>query len=81
MLTPTQSELGSSEEREEVESSKKGLPCLMKMMTPPLACLASVKKIPDREWVPPDRRSENPRIRREENKFRLDSWIQTRSTR
>ena len=37
MLTPTKSELGSSKEREEVESSEKDRSCLTKMMTPPLA--------------------------------------------
>ena len=45
------------------------------MMTPPLASVTSVKKIPDREWVPPDRRAENPGIRKEEDKLRLDFWI------
>ena len=45
------------------------------MMTPPLASATSVEKIPDREWVPWDRRAENPEIRKEEDKLRLDSWI------
>ena len=49
MLTSTQSEYGSSEEREEVESSEKDKPCLTKIMTPPLASVTSVEKIPDRE--------------------------------
>ena len=69
-----------SEEREEVESSEKDKLCLTKMMTPPLASVTSVEKIPDRKWVPSDRRAENPGIRKEEDKLRLDSWIQIRST-
>ena len=52
----------------------------MKMMTPPLASVISVEKIPDREWVPSDRRADNPGIRKEEDKLRLDSWIQIRET-
>ena len=67
-------------EREEVESSKKDKPCRTKMMTPPLACVASRERMPDREWVQSDRRAENPGIRKEEDKLRLDSWIQIRST-
>ena len=59
MLTLTQSVYGSSEEREEVESSEKDKPCMTKMMTPPLACVAS-KGMPDREWVRSDRSAENP---------------------
>ena len=50
------------------------------MMTPPLAFVTSVEKIPDREWLQSDRRAENPGIRKEEEKLRLDSWIQIRST-
>ena len=50
------------------------------MMTPPLAFVTSVVKIPDREWVLSDRRAENPEIRKEEDELRLDSWIQIRST-
>ena len=50
------------------------------MMTPPLASVTSVEKIPDREWVPSDRKAENPGIRKEEDKFRLDSWIPVRET-
>ena len=65
MLTPTKSELGSSEEREEAESSKKDKPHLTKMMTLPLEPVTLVKKILDREWVPTDRRDENPGIRKE----------------
>ena len=48
------------------------------MMAPPLASVTSVEKIPDRESVPSDRRAENPGIRKEEDKFKLDSWIQIR---
>ena len=44
------------------------------MMTAPLASVTSVEKIPDREWVPSDRRAENPEIWKEEDKFELDSW-------
>ena len=50
------------------------------MMTPPIASVTLVEKIPDRERVPSDRRAENPGIRKEEDKLRLDSWIQIRST-
>ena len=49
-------------------------------MTPSLASVTSVDKIPDREWVPSDYRAEIPGIRKEEDKLRLDSWIQIRST-
>ena len=48
------------------------------MMTPPLASVTSVEKIPDREWVPSDCKAENPGIRKEGDKLRLDSWIQIR---
>ena len=65
--------------RKEIESSEKDKPCLTKIMTPPLASV-TVKKIPDREWVPSDRRAENPGIRKEGDKLRLGSWIQIRST-
>ena len=51
------------------------------MMTPPIASVTSVEKIPDREWVASDRRAENTEIRKEEDKFGLDSWIQIRETR
>ena len=51
------------------------MPCLTKMMTWLLASATSVEKMPDREWVPSDRRAEkNPGIRKEEDKLRLDSW-------
>ena len=60
MLTLTLSEWGSSEEREEVESSEKDRPCLTKMKTPPLAWAASGERMPDREWVRSERRAENP---------------------
>ena len=63
----------------EVESSKKDKPCLTKMMTSPLACVASGERMPDREWVRSDRRAENPGIWKEEDELRLDSWIQIRS--
>ena len=49
------------------------------MMTPPLPSVTLVEKIPDREWVPSDRRAETPGIRKEEDKLRLDSWVQMRS--
>ena len=41
------------------------------MMTSPLACVASVEKILDREWVPSDRRAENQGIRKEEDKLKV----------
>ena len=63
-----------------MESSEKDKPCLTKMMTPPLACVASGKRMPDREWVRSERRVENPGIRKEEDELRLDSLIQIRST-
>ena len=47
------------------------------MMTPLLACVASGEKMSDREWVQSERRAE---IRKEEDKLKLDSWIQIRST-
>ena len=50
------------------------------MMTPPLASVTSVEKIPDREWVASDRRAENPEIQKEEDKFELASWVQIRET-
>ena len=50
------------------------------MMTPPIACVASGKKMPDREWVQSDRRTENPGIRKEEDELKLDYWIQIWST-
>ena len=65
--------MGSSEEREEVERSEKDRPCLKKMTTPPLACVASGEKMPDREWVRSERRAENPGIRKEEEELRLNS--------
>ena len=49
MLIPTKLEYGSSEEREEVESSDKDWPCLTKMTTPPLACVVSEERMPDRK--------------------------------
>ena len=49
-------------------------------MTLPLASVTLVEKIPDREWVPSDRSAENPGIRKEEDKLRLDFWIQMRET-
>ena len=71
--------LGPSKERDEVESSEKNKPCVTIMMTPPLGSVTSVEKIPDRELVPSDRIAENPGIRKEEDKLRLDLWIQIRS--
>ena len=50
------------------------------MMTPPLACVVSGERMPDREWVQSERRAENPGIRKEEDELRLDSWMQIRST-
>ena len=50
------------------------------MPPPPLASMISIEKIPDWEWVPLDRKAENPGIRKEEDKLWLDSWIQIRST-
>ena len=50
------------------------------MTMPPLACVASGERMPDREWVRSERRAENPGIRKEEDELRLDSWIQIRST-
>ena len=56
----------------EVESSEKDRPYLMKMTTPPLACVVSEERMPDREWVRSERRTENPGIRKEEDELRLD---------
>ena len=44
--------------REEVESLEKDRPCLTKMTAPPLACVASGERMPDREWVRSERRAE-----------------------
>ena len=66
-------------EREEVECSK-GKPCLTKMMTLPLACVASGEKMLDREWVQSDHKAENPGIGKEEDKLSLDFWTHIRST-
>ena len=79
-LIRVKKEEGLSKEREEIEGSEKNKPCLTIMMTPPLASVTSVEKIPDPEWVPSDRRAENPGIRKEGDEVRLDSWIQIRST-
>ena len=62
--------------REQVESSEKDRPCLMKVTMVPLACMASGERMPDREWVRSERRAENPGIRKEQNELRLDSWMQ-----
>ena len=43
------------------------------MTTPPLACVASEERMPDREWVQSERRAENPGIRKDEDELRLDS--------
>ena len=43
-----------------MESSEKDRPCLTKMTTSPLACVASKERMPDREWVRSERRAENP---------------------
>ena len=50
------------------------------MMTPPPASVTLVEKIPDRERMSSNRRAENPGVRKEEDKLRLDSWIEIRST-
>ena len=50
------------------------------MMTLRLASVTSVEKIPDREWVPSDLKAKNSGKRKEEDKFRLDSWIQIKET-
>ena len=52
-----------------MESSEKDRPCLTKMMTPLLACVASGERMPDREWVRSERKAENPGIRKEELKI------------
>ena len=48
-----------------VESSKKDKPCLTKMMTPPLAWVASGERMPDWQRVKSEHRAKNPGIRRE----------------
>ena len=63
-----------------MESSEKDRLCLTKMTTPPLACVASGERMPDREWVRSECRAENPGIRKEEEELRLDSSMQIRST-
>ena len=50
-------------------------------MTPPLVSVTSIEKIPDQEWVPSDCEAENPGIQKKEDKLRLHSWKQIRSTR
>ena len=57
----------------EVESSEKDRPCLTKMTMPPLVCMVSEERVPDREWVQSERRAENPEIWKEEEELRLDS--------
>ena len=57
MLTPTYE---SSKEREEIESSDKDKPRLMKMTPPLLACVVSGERMSDRKWVRSDCRAENP---------------------
>ena len=44
-------------------------------MPPLLACVTLVEKVPDWEWVPSDRRAENPGIREQEDDLRLNFWI------
>ena len=56
-----------------MESSEKDKPCLTKMTTPPLACVVSEDRMPDRELVRSERRAENLGIRKEEEELRLDS--------
>ena len=65
----------------EVENSEKDKFCLTQMMTPPLACVVSEERMPDRESVRSDRRAENPGIRKEVDELRLDSRKQIRSTK
>ena len=55
------------ERRDEVESSENDRPCLTKIMTPTLVCVASGERMPDREWVRSELRAENPGIRKEED--------------
>ena len=64
----------------EVERLEKDRPCLTKMITPPLACVASGERMPDREWKRSERRAGNSGIRKEEDELILGSWIQIRST-
>ena len=64
-----------------MESSEKDKPCLTKMTTPPLACVVSEERMPDREWARSERRAENPEIRKEEEELRLDSLMQIRDER
>ena len=45
----------------------------MKITMPPLACMVSKERMPDREWVRSDRRADNPGIRKEKEELRLDS--------
>ena len=52
----------------------------MKMTTPPLACVLSEERMPDRDWVRSERRAENPKIRKEKEELRLNSRMQIRST-
>ena len=51
----------------------------MKMTTPPLACVASRERMPDRQWVRSERTAENPGIGKEEEELSLDSWMLIRS--
>ena len=60
-----------------MESSEKDRPCLTKMTTPPLVCVASGERMPDWEWVRSEHRAENPGIWKEEDELKLDSWMQT----
>ena len=69
-----------SEEREEVESFEKDRPCLTKMMTPPLTCVAFGERMPDWNWARSERRAGDSGIRKEKEQLRLNSWIQIRST-
>ena len=80
MLTPTQSQKESSEEREGLGISEKDKPCLTKMMTALLSFVSSGERMPDREWVRSDRREESRGIRKEGDKLRFCFWLQTRST-
>ena len=52
---------------------RKDRPCLTKMTMPPLACVVSEERMPDRELVRSERRADNPGIQKEEEELRLDS--------
>ena len=53
---------------------------LTKMITPLLESVTLVEKITDRKWLQSDLRAEDSGIQKEEDKLRIDSRIQIRST-